>query len=61
MKDRAYGIARNRNYDGNQKALSRMVYKFFDKETGSRASVNEQLAEELHKLLIKNLKEEKSM
>ena len=30
-----------------------MVYKFFDKKTGSRASVNEQLAEDLHKPVIK--------
>ena len=27
-----------------------MVYKCFDKKTGSGVSVNEQLAEELHKL-----------
>ena len=26
-----------------------MVYKFFDKKTRSKASVNEQVAEELHK------------
>ena len=29
-----------------------MVYKFFDKKTGSGASVNEELAEELHKPVI---------
>ena len=44
LKDRANEIARNCNYDGNQRALASMVYKFFDKKTGSGVSVNEQLA-----------------
>ena len=30
-----------------------MFYKFFNKKSGSGISVNEQLAEELHKLVIK--------
>ena len=34
LKDRAYEIARNRGYDGYQRALSSMVYKFFDKKIG---------------------------
>ena len=38
----------NRKYDGYQRALASMVYKFFYKNTGSGISVNEQLAEELH-------------
>ena len=38
-----------------------MVYKFFDKKTGSGISANEQLAKELYKPVIKKLKEEKSM
>ena len=46
MKDRAYGIARNRGYDRYQKALTSMVYRFFDKKIGLGISVNEQLAEE---------------
>ena len=33
-----------------------MVYKFFDKKTGSTASVSEQLAEDLHKPIIKQFK-----
>ena len=33
-----------------------MVYKFFDKKTRSGISVNKQLAEELHKSVIKRLK-----
>ena len=36
-----------------------MVCKFFDEKTESGTSVNEQLAEELHKLIIKNLKRRK--
>ena len=36
-----------------------MVYKIFDEKTGSRISVNEQLAEELHKPIIKKLKRRK--
>ena len=59
LKNRAYKIARNRGYDRHQRALARMVYKFFDKKTGSIISVNEQLAEELHKPVIKKLKRRK--
>ena len=33
-----------------------MVYMFFDKKTGSGVNVNEQLAEELHKPVIKKFK-----
>ena len=36
-----------------------MVYKFFDKKTGSGISVNEQLAEELHKPIAKKFKRRK--
>ena len=53
LKDRAFEIATNCNYDGYQRALASMVYKFFDKKTGSGVSVNGQLAEELDKQVIK--------
>ena len=36
-----------------------MVYKLFDKKTGSRKSVNEQLAEQLHKPVTKKFKRRK--
>ena len=36
-----------------------MVYNFFDKKTGSGMSVNEELAKELHKPVIKNIKRRK--
>ena len=67
LKDRAYEIARNRNYDEYQRALASMVYELFDKKTGSGAtatnkagiSVNEQLAKELHKPVTKKFKRRK--
>ena len=59
VKDRVYEIAKNRNYDGSQRALESMVYIFFDKKTGSGIIVNEQLAKELHKSVIKNFKRRK--
>ena len=62
MKDRAYEIAINPKYDGYQRGLASMVYKFFDKKTELRVSLNEELAKELDKPLIKKnfLKKEKS-
>ena len=59
LKDRIYGIARNHKYDGYQRILASMVYKFFDKKTVSKVSVNEQLAEEVHKSVIKKFKRRK--
>ena len=53
MKDRAYEIAINPKYDGYQRGLASMVYKFFDKKTELRVSLNEELAKELDKPLIK--------
>ena len=50
VKEKASEIARNRKYYGYQRLLASMVYRCFDKKTGSGVSVNEQLAEELHKL-----------
>ena len=36
-----------------------MAYKFFEKKTGAGASVNEELAQELHKPVIKKFKRRK--
>ena len=58
MQNRAYEIARNCNYDRYQRALGSMVYKFFNKKTGSGVNVNE-LAKELHKPVTKKLKRRK--
>ena len=59
VKDRTYEIARNRKYIGYERALASMVYTFFDKKTGSGTTINEQLAEELHKLVIRKSKKRK--
>ena len=59
MKDTAYEIAKNYNSDGYQRALASMVCKFFDKKKGSRVSVNEQLADKSHELVIKKIKRRK--
>ena len=53
LKGRDYEIAINSKYDGYQRGLASMVYKFFDKKTGSGACVNEKQAQELHKPVIK--------
>ena len=48
LKCGAYEITRNCIYDRYHRALTRMIFKFFDKKTGSGVSINEQIAEELH-------------
>ena len=55
LKDRACEIPRNPNYDGHQRALASIVYKFSDKKTGLGASVNEDLAEKLQKPVVKKI------
>ena len=56
MKDKAYQIAKNPKYDGYQRGLASMVYKSFVKKTGWGASVNKELAQELHRPVIKKFK-----
>ena len=61
LRDKAFNIAKNPKYDGYQRGLASMVYKFFDKkskESGVNIEVrpSEQLAEELHKPIIRNFK-----
>ena len=71
LRDKAYNIASNPKYDGYQRGLASMVYKFFDKKsTGSgikkdtakpssleRSSLI--LADELHKPIIKKFAKRK--
>ena len=59
MKDRAHEISLNSKYDGCHRELASMVYRFFDKKTGTGANANEVLAKDLHELLIKKLKRRK--
>ena len=70
LKDRAFEIASNPKYDGYQRGLASMVYKFFDKKSASlnkssgSGIVNEpnyQLANELHKPIIRKFKKKKSL
>ena len=57
LKNKAFDIAKDPKYDGFQRGLASMVYKFFDsKVSGSSAKLipeNEQLANELHKQIIR--------
>ena len=63
LKNRAFNIAKDKKYDGYQRGLASMVYKFFDSEvSGSGAKLipqNEQLANELHKPIIRKFEKRK--
>ena len=63
LKDKAFKIASDPKYDGYQRGLASMVYKFFDKKSkGSDIFANEpnyQLANELHKPIIGKFKKRK--
>ena len=64
MRDKAFKIASNSKYDGYQRGLASMVYKFFDtksasladksdKGSGIKSMSNQQLADELHKPIVR--------
>ena len=60
LRDKAFNIAKNPKYDGYQRGLASMVYKFFDKklkksDVNIEVKHNEQLAKELHKPIIRNV------
>ena len=63
LKNKAFDIANDPKYDGYQRGLASMVYKFFDsKVSGSGAKPipeNEQLANELHKPIIRKFEKRK--
>ena len=73
LRDKAYDIASNSEYDGYQRGLANMVYKFFDKksmESGFKQLKNTTklsslersssiLADELHKPVIKKFNKRK--
>ena len=64
LRDKSFNIAKNPKYDRYQRGLASMVYKFFEKKTKSSGVTlanksipqNEQLAEELHKLITRKFK-----
>ena len=60
LKDKAFEIVNNPKHDGYQGGLASMVFKFFDnksKASGIKNEIkqNQQLANELHKPIIKKL------
>ena len=67
LRYKAYGIANNPQYDGYQRGLASMVYKFFDtkasspdrKTVGSGVNENIKLANELHKPIIRKFNKRK--
>ena len=60
LRDKAYDIASNPEYDGYQRGLASMVYKFIDKKsTGSGIASSLILADELHKPVIKKFNKRK--
>ena len=62
LRDKAFRIASDLKYDGYQRGLTSMVYNFFDKKYSGSGIINEsnyQLANELHKPIIKTLRKRK--
>ena len=62
LKEKTFRIANNPNYDGYQRGLASTVYKFFDEKSKGSGIINEpnyQLANELHKPIIRKFKKRK--
>ena len=63
LRDKAFKIASDQKYDGYQRELTSMVYRFFDKKSSGSGlpsnKENTQLANELHKPIIKKIKKRK--
>ena len=64
LRVKAFNIAKNPKYDGYERELLAMVYKFFDKKTSGVTVKNEnisnkELAEELQKPIIRKFKKRK--
>ena len=62
LRDKAFKIASDPKYNGYQRGLASMVYKFFDKRSSGSGITNEpnyQSADELHKPIIKKFKKRK--
>ena len=62
LRDKAFKIASDPKYDGCQRGLPSMVYKFFDKKSSGSGIINDanyQLADELHKPVIRKFKKRK--
>ena len=64
MPDKVFNIAKNPKYDGYQRSLASMVHTFLDKKTSGSGIKNDdisnkELAEELHKPIIRKSKKRK--
>ena len=62
LRDKAFKIASDQKYDGYQRGLASMVFKFFDKKSSGSGIINKenmQLADELHKPIIRKFKKRK--
>ena len=62
LRDKAFKIANDPKYDGYQRGLVSMVYKLFDKKSsgsGVATGPNYQLANELHRQIIRKFKRRK--
>ena len=59
LKNKALKIAVDPKVNGYQRSLVAMVYKFFNERTKGSEIENKQLAEELHKPIIKIFKRRK--
>ena len=66
LRDKVFNVAKIRKYDGYQRGIASLVYKYFDKKTSGGATTlaskctiknenmsNKELAEELHKPVIR--------
>ena len=60
LKNKAFKIASDPKYNGYERGLANLVYIFFGKKSkGSGLKENQQLANELHKPIIRKFKKEK--
>ena len=64
LRDKAFEIASDLKYDGYQRGLASMVYKFFDKKSSGSGIVNEpnyQPGNELHKPITRKFQKKKTL
>ena len=62
LRDKAFNIASDPKYDGYQRGLASVVYKYFDKKSSGGGITNEsshQLAGKIHKPIIRKFKKRK--
>ena len=65
LRDKAFNIAKNPKYDGYQRGLASLVYKFFDKKSTDSGIANKKIkhnlqsAKELHKPIIRKFEKRK--